>query len=45
MMGIDSYLMDSIPKSKAVFFEHICRGSNGEDFVTVLGGSVEGIRS
>ena len=44
-MGIDSHLMGSIAKRKAAFFGHIYRGLNGENFVTILEGSVDGRRS
>ena len=44
-MGINMHLMNSIAKQKAAFFGHICRGSSGNDVVTILEGSVEGIRS
>ena len=42
---IRMHLMNSIAKRKAVFFGHICRCLNGNDVVTILEGSVEGIRS
>ena len=34
-------LMNSLSKRKAAFFGHICRGSSGNDVVTILEGSVE----
>ena len=39
------HLMNSIAKRKAAFFGHICRGSSGNDVMTILEGNVEGIRS
>ena len=44
-IGIDGYLMDSIAKRKAAFFECICRGSNGDDFVAIVEVCIEGIRT
>ena len=39
------HLLSSIAKRKAAFFGHICRGSSGNDIVTILEWSVDGIRS
>ena len=44
-MGLKMHLLSFIAKRKAAFFRHICRGSSGNDTVTVLEGSVDGMRS
>ena len=44
-MGLGSFLMDYIAKRMAAFFGHICRGSSGDDFVTIVEGCIEGIWS
>ena len=42
-MGLGSFLMGYIAKRTAAFFGHICRGSSGDDFVTIVEGCIEGI--
>ena len=44
-IGIKMRLLSSIAKRKAAFYGHICRGSSGQDILTILKGRVDGIRS
>jgi len=39
------HLCSIIATRKAAFFGHVCRGSSGNDVVTILEGSIYGVRS
>ena len=44
-MGMKHAFTKFCCKEKTTFFGHICRGSNGNDIMTILERSVDGIRS